>query len=727
MQMIGPKTKMRDGVFAIAIMAIVLATCGSQDRFAEGFRETAAEGEAEPDSIERDGTINDIWFADVTESVREDDTTHASRTASTNYHNNLGAGDTVKLVALKNDHPSFQTFFVNATADTVDSMEVYLDSLVTTAGAGYTIKNDSGRSYTHPYWYAGKPIEQWVMQYVATGLGEGSDTTGYDDGMHWAGWPDAQPLPVADFKGMLPTWCIPSEADPGPIGTTGQGGYPFYVAPGAAQSIGTDIYVSRDAVAGDYYGRLRVYEGGYLTHSFPVHLIVKDYTLPDFVPLMTNLFIEPTLPKYYAGKDAAGILDFIDKSAMLMKRHLFNANYESETVTVWAANDGKWYVSDNVFFSASNGYDGVGQGYPFNMGFIGTYDMPANMDTSSIDGDTTGYSSRCGWPSTQDGGWGTVAEAWADTIIRLTGEDPDEGRNVMYFYGADEMDIDRAAYNWMFTRTKLTHDGGDGDKVGWFFTMAYFDGYGGSIDQYATETEIQHWSLTSSAGYDSLKGYNVRDSVRGTYLDNQHVQNVLGHKAGYYNMGARAGFPNVYHHDVPGTEARAAFWLAKKYLLDHMWNWHTWYFAESGATYGGLQWKNPMDTSSLLNWWVFEGDTIVNHGLQDHTLVWTGVDTTNSGANDRGIDGPIPSYTLKRLRQAVGDWRILDAADSLGVNITAIMNSVVGAAFNDWENDSGWPEVYSRYYQFQPHWREDSYYYERYRRAAIDSIIARAP
>jgi hypothetical protein len=711
------------GVILILFVVVMLAVYdGHCQRVFAPIRVRPAQEQVGEDSIERDGTINDIWFNSISDAVRLTDTSHSTRTDADNAINSGGDADTVEIVMLKNDRFSFQTLFINATGDTVDSLEMYVDSL-SRSGGGYTIKNDSGRSYTNPYWYEGKPIKHWIMTYTPVGRNAATgDTTGYYDGANWAGWPAAQPQPDSMFKGFLPSFCVPIEATSG-VYDNGNGGYPFVIGPGEVQSIGTDLYVADDAVAGHYYGRLRCYEGGLLTHSKVVHLEVKNYALPDSLPFLTNFYIDYSLPTSVAGNGdrSVGHEQFLDRTAMLVKEHLLSVVYQSETPETLAAYRGKWYAHTNLFFSADSGYDGVGQDWPFNWMFIGTYDMPANMDEES---DTAGFNSRCGWPTTHnETAWKTNAEKWADTMEAVMGHDLVGARTKVEFYGADEMDLNRAVYNWMFRRTKWTHTngGGDSEDIDWIFTMPYFDGYGGSDDANATKTEVDHWSMTGAGGIDSLKGYNESDSLfPDTYFNANHIRNELGHKAGWYNMGPRGGFPNWTTLDVPKTESRAAFWIAWKYGVDHLWNWHAWYMAEWELTQSASH-CNPMDTSIHV-FWPTAGLT---HGIQDHTFIYSLQDTIRP-EDDRGVNGPLMGYTGKAISAGVADYRVLHAAEALSVNTEAVYDSICGKAFNDWGDDDNWPEAYSRYYEFQPHWREEGHYYETYRRALIDSIIARA-
>jgi hypothetical protein len=704
-------------ILLFIIYCLVILDSDSQDRkFIRGIK--AVVPPVEGDSIERDGTIDDIWFNDISEAVRLTDTSHWSRTDVNNLVNNAGAADTIKLFAFKNDHPSFLTMLINATGDTVDSMEVYVDSL-TKQGGGYTIQNDSGRDYNTTHWYVGKPIEHWVMQYVGVGRhGPTGDTTGFYDGRYWAGQGGAQPQPDSMFKGLMPAWCIPSEADSG-VFDNGNGGYPFRVGPGEVQTIGTDIYISKNAIAGDYYGRLRVLEGGKLTHSFPLHLFIYDYTLPDSIPFKSMVYVDYSLPTYVAGhaNGSAAMWAYLDKTALMLKRHLMGMNYQSQTPENWAANNGKWYVPNNTFFGAANGYEGVGQDKPFNWFMIGIYDMPANVSDSAASLCDTCWATRTGWPTTPNqGGWENNAEKWADTVQSITGE-PLQTTVTTYFYGADEMDVNRAAYNWMFRRTNWTlTNGGDAENLPWFFTMAYFDGYGGSERSTATETDIYEWSITLLA---DTFGYNMQYLNVGSYLTDAYVDTGLGHKYGYYNgIGPRAAFPGWTQLDARKTEIRAAFWIAWKYGLHHLWNWHGWYMAEWELGQGTSH-ASPMDTSIHV-FWPEAGKT---HGIQDHTILWTMQDTVRP-EDDRGINAPIVGITVKNWRQAQLDYMYLWVANDLGVNTQTVYDSIVGRALSDWGADPNWPESYTWDYNFQPHWREEGYYYERYRRALADSIIA---
>ena len=229
--------------------------------------------------------------------------------------------------------------------------------------------------------------------------------------------------------------------------------------------------------------------------------------------------------------------------------------------------------------------------------------------------------------------------------------------------------------------------------------------------------ELDEYSETNAC--DTSEGYHENDLHTGSQ-QKASERRTAGDRVGWYNFGPRAAFPNWTITDCPLTEQRAAWWIAYKYELDHIFQWHLWWYAESYATYGGA-WKCPMDTAKLVQSGEYE-----DRGVHEGTLVWTLSDTVTSIVdNDRGYDGPMASMRLKAIRRAQMDYQYLYQAERLGINVDPIIDSICGRAFDNYGDDDAWPEAYAYGYNFQPHWREQGHYYETYRRVLADSIIGR--
>jgi hypothetical protein len=692
----------------IVLLAVPLWSLNAQGRVFRVSHPIVTEQEQQSDSIERATTLAGLWLVDEGELVRQGDSSHYSKTSADNYINNGGAADTGKLTSLRRDHISFQSILYTG-ASSVDSLEVYLDSLVRDGG-GYTIKNDSGRKYNNIYWFEGRPIEHFVVHYQAV---EDEDTTSYDNGMYVPGPPEAQPQPDADYKGMLPNWCIPADIDSGTY-SNGQGGYPFKVAANSTQSILTDVFVDSAVLAGVYRGRLRVYEGGYLTHSKPIVLTVHDYVLSDTLPHRVNFYVNQDLPTYYAGHapNSDEFWAFMDRTALLMKRHGINMSYQTVTAESMSVRQGKYYALPSTFFSKSAGYDGLGEGLGFSWYMIGVYDMPRFV------ADTGGYSSNCGWPSGHDeSGWKSAADKWEDTLRAITNDNNQDyvWRTV---FGPDEPLRDRTMYDWIYNRAYWTHNSaGNGQYLDWLLT-SWMDPDPGHNRLYPI---IDYWCETNRC--DTVFGYHdTDDSVwfRGEYYpDRARDRRAAGDKVGWYNLGTRPAYPVWTVLDAPLTEARACAYIDYRDSVDFRFQWHSWWYAESYQKYGGT-WKDALDTVKLVDSGEWE-----DFGIQEAQLVWTLLDTLSDNNNSRGVDGPIVPLRAKNVRRAQLTYQYLHEAERLGVNVSVVIDSACGRTFDTWGPDPNWPESYSYGYAFQPHWREQGHYYETYRRALIDSIIAR--
>jgi hypothetical protein len=138
------------------------------------------------------------------------------------------------------------------------------------------------------------------------------------------------------------------------------------------------------------------------------------------------------------------------------------------------------------------------------------------------------------------------------------------------------------------------------------------------------------------------------------------------------------------------------------------------------------------------------------------TMTLPGTDTVYT-QDSRGLDGPIGSIKMKANRRGQLDYQMLHEAERLGVNVTAVMNMVIGGAFAemgsaysgpygprvydpdppgplittndcDWGDPPGSDAFYCKNWDnlSQKQWPDSSNYFWIARWALMDSIVARS-
>lgn len=677
----------------VIVLPLLFAMCG-QSKFVRSHKGQATY--APPDEIQRTSELAAVWAVDETEQVQAGRLTHWARYSALNAVNHGGAADTFKLFALRNEIVSFQVILVGGASD-VDSVSGWLDSLRHSAGS-YTIANDSGRTCKELHRYAGRPIEHFVTQYFDIGQGtrHPTDTTVYP-GDYDLNRPATQP-PDSVSEGWMANWMIPATATGGVFyDSLFQGGYPITVKAYRNQGIVIDVYVSRSAAAGNYYGKLRIYEGGQLSRSIPVHLYVYGSTLSDTTFLASNIIVGSSVFTKHRGLtyDSDNTRTLQDKLFKFFRRNLWGAQAGDNTYNQRAKflqHHMKYYRGTG--FTATAGYDGPGQGVGFPMYFIGPYNMPNRY------WDTTGWSSSI-WPAPGSiSQWDDTADVWEQGFRDSCSTTYPE----RYIYGPDEPERDRTLQTWIEGRSGTTHaSAGVGSALPWFCTMWLDPSFYGDIDVY---------SVTGFT--DTYNAYHQSDAATPPY-ERASERRAAGDKVGLYNpYGPAPQEPNWYTLDAPLAHARAVTWLAKKYSVDHLWHWIAAFTADWNDQYSGT--RDP-----------FFGELLDTDGGgtsgSPHTWVWPSVDPYLG--YDFGFDGWIGQLRLKALRRGMQDYQYLVHAQRLGVNVTAVMDSVVGRAFDNYGDDSPpWPSEYTDPDRY-PHWKERGYEYERWRRALADSIVAR--
>ncbi|MCP5104531.1 MAG: DUF4091 domain-containing protein [bacterium] len=155
----------------------------------------------------------------------------------------------------------------------------------------------------------------------------------------------------------------------------------FAIASNRSQGIWVDIYIPKDAAAGVYTGNILIKEGNTTTHTIPVELTVRNFTLPDVPNAKTMLYIEyEDINTRYVGAAWPDEEDDVELSKRVRDRHFLLAHRHKISL-IGDIEDSSQDMPDNdwvsrltgTLFTAANGYAGLGVNTPNDVYSIGTY------------------------------------------------------------------------------------------------------------------------------------------------------------------------------------------------------------------------------------------------------------------------------------------------------------------------------------------------------------------
>ncbi len=323
------------------------------------------------------GPITAVWANDGGDKVtRNELRAKAGRTLT----NSTWQNKAVKLFAARNEVVSFNLVLEAATA-TASSVSVQFTTL--TGPGGFTIKSDTSGGKSAIFNWTKRDIELFYVRYLQIkGLSQLS--YGTDDERHV---PERFRLPLSasgeytggwsnrpDRNKFYPDIAVPIELTPS-----------FTIAAGSNQSIWCDVYVPKEAPAGQYTGTATVKVGTTAAYKVPISLEVRGFTLPDTPTSKTMLATGYNdVAKRYAGTEypSAGsaadtlVKQVMDRQAMLAHRHKISIIDDNDGAADWAQNSPRpeWLprISGSLF-TAAKGYRGPGTGVGNNVFSIATY------------------------------------------------------------------------------------------------------------------------------------------------------------------------------------------------------------------------------------------------------------------------------------------------------------------------------------------------------------------
>ena len=579
--------------------------------------------------------------------------------AKSSAANEVWNGSSIGLFGAKNEIVAFQVILESANTS-VDNVTVALDSLV---NGGSVITNTGGAG--DPTNFVGKHIELFVENYTNV-----TQRSPFDAGY---GLANSRPLPDAAFLGPIPDALVPFEA---PVKTPahGQGGAPFSISAGTNQGVWVDIYIPKNAVAGTYAGVVRVIESGVTTYRIPISLKVYGFALPDEThqrnffswspDLLANRYgITCNTPEYWA---------MYRKFMNTAHRHRMNLVDGRQNVTNFDTHLGEYYTG--TAYTAQNNYDGPGIGTGENTYSIGTYDQPNS-------GFVSGF-----YPNTQSA-WQTAADQWETWFQNHAPQ------TLRFKYMDDEGDVnDPAVVQAIKDKcTWIKTSSGPGKNLHRFFTKEFV--YQGFYDF------IDVWCLSAQPGL---------------RLSDMQARRPSGDLFGSYN-GTRPMWGNMELIDVYATDNRVNPWICWKYGVDLLFYWIV-------AFYGDYVPPNPNGVNAWDNNYIPGGNpygSVKSWGAG--MLFYPGVDIQYPG-DSRGVQGPIGCIRMKNFRRGQQDYEYLWLAKQTGIDVSAIVNTIVPHALDDWGDN------YTSTANFNqaPTYPQQGYQYENARRTLAQLLDGQA-
>lgn len=410
----------------------------------------------------------------------------------------------------------------------------------------------------------------------------------------------------------------------------------FDVAAGSNQAVWVDITVPRDAPAGLWEGALQV-RVGEQSRAIPVHLLVRDFGLPDDPAAQTMVFTgHADLNARYLGHpepaddaERARTRLIRDRHHLLARRHrvtLFDANPSYDDEPARDAPTAEWLPRlDGSLFSAAHGYAGPGENLGNGLFVIGAY-------------------GSWSWKTEGKEGMWSHLDAWA-RWFRVHAPATE-----VLLYLVDESDDYPQIESW----ARWMHENpGPGAAVRSFATLALPDAvkHTPSLDIPASTVAVADTPVWAGAA-DALRAsptarvamYNGRRPASGTFAT-----------------------------EDDGVALRQLAWAQAKHAVWRWFFWESTYYTDvqGGGGAGDViaearTFGTKTERDAVL------GETGWRYTNGDGVLFYPGTDRVFPKSS-AGLDGPMASLRLKHWRRGIQDAAYIalarekDAATTAGV------------------------------------------------------------
>jgi hypothetical protein len=551
-----------------------------------------------------------VWANNGEDKVTRDEL--RSSADPTSVINSVWDGSAVAVFGARNEVIAFN-LILEAPTTTATDVSVNFDTL--TGPDGYTIHSEPTQGDGVFDW-TNRQIELFYVRYLEIkGLSE-LMYGDYDerhvpermrrpwsgDGEGTGGWEDRP-----EHNAFYPDIAVPLELVPS-----------FVINAGQNQSIWVDIYIPKDAPAGLYTGTVTIMEHSTVTHTIPVELTVRDFTLPD-VPhaaTMVDLTTEDIGLRYLGDGWLTRDDPRYDQFTLIQDRHFLLAHrHRIAMLDDTAAEDEfvdqprpEWIPRlDGTLFTAAQGYDGPGVGVGNGVYSIGTYGNWSWQD----DGEAAMRQHSDAWVT------------WFETYAPGT---------EYFLYLVDESDDYPQTEQWA---AWIENNPGPGHRLKSFATVPLPDAvaYLPSLDIPAA------WA-----------GFGIPDEWESAA---EVYRNDPDRRLYMYNSFRPA--VGSFATEDDGVALRQLAWTQYKKGVDRWFFWNATYYNnyqcgagetnvfQQAQTFGCLE-----DVDSI------RGETGWNYSNGDGVLMYPGTDTVYP-EDSYGVQGPFASLRLKHWRRGIQD------------------------------------------------------------------------
>jgi hypothetical protein len=582
------------------------------------------------------GAITGVWANDGEDKVTQDELRASS---GENVTNSLWNGTTITLFGAKNEVINFN-LILESSISSATKVSVTMSDL---RGPDGSLIRYAARQVSDLFNWTSTESELFYIRYLQiTGLSNSS----YGTLATWqeATFPQRAQCPTKPGCSWIdrpvankfyPDIAVPIELVP-----------TFTIAAANNQSVWADIYIPKTAVAGSYTGKVSVSENGTITHTVPVSLTVRNFSLPDAPSSKTMLFTSygDLSPRYGSATTQA-----LQNQILVAHRHkisIIDDNFGQGFAALQPASQWLPYLLGSGF-SAGSGYAGPGAGLGQDVFSIGTYG-----------GMTEGETETQRLFTNQFNGWESWFEANSPTTER-------------FVYLCDEVDCQQV---------KPTLE----TQLHWWSAIT---GVGKNLHTLATQVLVSAPTTLSdptSAWPFSQGNFNGSRWVDGcTTRDQAAVDAVLADEPTrrLFAYGSeRPGEGSVATED-DGTSLRELPWGQYKKRVDRYFIWESTYYDsyqgdgpgntdvfKTAQTFGML----PNNRENACRTPIY-GQVSCTSANGNGLLFYPGTDKIFS-ASSYGVNGPIVSLRLKQWRRGIQDVDYLTLAGA--IDPTAVANLV---------------------------------------------------
>lgn len=556
-----------------------------------------------PSGLER------IWGVDDGEKIKQED---ISNPLSIDEKNEVWKNGSINIFGGRNEIIAFQ-LILQSTGSGAKNVNVSISNLM---NGNYIIPGSADGS-KDPFDYRNRNIELFTEHYLK--IERRSPAL-------WFFSDDAAPSEY--YSGWVPDCLIPFSA------STERGGAPFNIKPKTNQGIWVDIFIPKDALAGNYKGKATITVAEKVVSNIPINLKVYDFTLSDSTHIqnMFGYYPEAIAKRHGVKTESLEYFNLEARYFQLAHRHRFDLVTKVSNLSDMTKYYKRYYTGE--IYTPGNLYQGPGE----NIGNI-TFSIGYGGSIPDEYGDNVRSMTRESW-------W-KGSDAWENWFIQnapgvkrhkyLFPDEP-EFKGPAGAKGTGSMDTIKMQALWSHNNP------GPGKNIPTFVTNRI---------KPILKNQVDFWSIS---------GKELTNKISP---DDVATEKTKGNKLGVYN-GFRPGMGAVVS-DADAIEFRVMPWIVWKYHIDQYFYWSTNYWRDKNI------FVDPLTYLDSIN--------------GDGTFLYPGEDKIFP-MEDRNLKGPMSSIRAKNWRRGAQDFEYLWLAKQKGLN--KAMDSIVNACipYGLWEAKS---------------------------------------